>query len=580
MALQKQGDRKDRRQSREIRADLLPVTANRSSVIVDPNEELIREIANRLYRGLILDLDQKFNLAKLPVARGASFDSHQEEHNSKCLADTRVDIRRQIIDWVDIRDGKHIFWLSGMAGTGKSTIARTVAQSFADQGSLGASFFFKKGEGDRGNASRFFTTVATDLMTLVPEMKAGIREAVELEPAIAEKSLKDQFDKLVCYPLSKLQESTPDKELVVVIDALDECDREEDIRAILRLLAQARGIRPISLRIFVTSRPEFPIRLGFKQMPNGTYQDLILHEVATETIVRDIRLFIENELAKIRTQRSLNESWPEEQDIQTLVRMAAPLFIFAATVCRFLGEVYGDPQERLKDILSYDTEDIPRQDVTYLPILNQLFAVRTEKENKKLSQKFREVIGSIVILEDPLSISSIANLLEIQKEAVRCQLDSLHSVLHVPRDESGSVRLLHLSFRDFLVDPEKRGKSPFWIDEQAAHRRIVAKCLRLMSGQKGLRQNICNLLSPGTFRDEIDNRTVNDNLPPELRYACRYWVSHLQQSKRNIRDHDEVHMFLQRHALHWLEAMSIIGEASESINVLVYLQSYTDVRLL
>lgn len=443
-----------------------------------------------------------------------------------------------------MKNGKHIFWLSGIAGIGKSTIARTVAQSFADQGWLGASFFFKKGEGDRGNASRFFTTIATDLMIRVPEMKAGIREAVELDPAIAKKTLKDQFDKLVYHPLSKLQGSTPDKELVIVIDALDECDREEDIRVILRLLAQAREIRLISLRIFVTSRPEFPIRLGFKQMPDGIYQDLILHEVATEKIARDIRLFTENELANIRTQRSLNESWPEEQDVQTLVRIAVPLFIFAATVYRFLGELYGDPQDRLKDILCYDIEDILRQDVTYLPILNQLFAVRTERENEKLSQQFREIVGSIVILEDPLSISSIANLLEMPKEAVRCQLDPLHSVLYVPCDDSCSVRLLHLSFRDFLIDPEKRGKSPFWIDEQAAHQRIVTKCLQLMSSQKGLRQNICNLSNLGTFRDKIDKGIVNENLPPELQYACRYWVNHLQQSKRNIRNHDQIHTFL------------------------------------
>ena len=517
----------------------------------------------------------------MPVAKGASFDSHAEEHNSRCLADTRVEIQRHIKDWAEKRDGKHIFWLSGMAGTGKSTIARTAAQSFADQGRLGASFFFKKGEGERGNASRFFTTIATDLMTRIPEMKPGIREAVELEPAIAEKTLQNQFDKLICRPLSNIQQtSTQNEDLVVVIDALDECDREEDMRAILRLLTQANKIRPISLRIFVTSRPEFPIRLGFQQMPDGTYEDLVLHEVATETIARDIGLFFEDELANIRTQRSLSGSWPKEQDVQTLVRMAVPLFIFAATVCRFLGEVCGDPQERLKDIFRYDAEGIPRQDVTYLPILNQLFAVRTERETKKLTQRFREIVGPIVILEDPLSISSIANLLEIPKEAVRCQLDSLHSVLHVPRDESGSVRLLHLSFRDFLVDPEKRKKSPFWIDEQATHQRIVTKCLQLMSGQKGLSQNICNLPNPGTLRDEIDKRTVKENLPPELRYACRYWVSHLQRSKHNIRDHDQVHTFLQKHALHWLEAMSIIGEASESINILAYLQSCTDVRFL
>ena len=69
-----------------------------------------------------------------------------------------------------------MFWLSGMAGTGKSMIARTIAQLFAAQHQLGASFFFKRGEGDRGDASTFFFTVATDLMTRVPAMKTGVHE--------------------------------------------------------------------------------------------------------------------------------------------------------------------------------------------------------------------------------------------------------------------------------------------------------------------------------------------------------------------------------------------------------------------
>ena len=466
-----------------------------------------------------------------------------------------------------------------MAGTGKSTIARTVAKLFADQSRLGASFFFKKGEGDRGNASRFFTTIATDLMTRVPEMKPGIREAVELDPAIAEKTLRDQFDKLILLPLSNIQQtSLQDKELVIVIDALDECDQEKDIGAILRLLAQASEIRPFSLRILVTSRPEFPIRLGFKQMPDGTYQDLILHEVARETIAQDITLFFKDELAKIREQRFLDPSWPGEQKIQTLVRMAVPLFIFAATVCRFLGEVNGNPKRRLKDILDYDNGNISQQDVTYLPILNHLFAGQAEKEKEKLSRGFREVVGSIIILENPLSISSIASLLDIPREDVRCRLDSLHSVLNIPSDEIGPIRLLHLSFRDFLVDPGKRGKSPFWVDEQEAHERITKSCLQIMSSQRGLRQNICNLSSPGTLRNEIDNRTVNQNLPPELRYACCYWVTHLQRSKRNIRNDEQVHNFLQKYALYWLEALSLIGKASEGINVLVDLKSYINVR--
>jgi hypothetical protein len=48
--------------------------------------------------------------------------------------------------------------------------------------------------------------------------------------------------------------------LIVVIDALDECDREEGIRTILTLLAWAEDIRPVSLRIVLTNRPELPIR--------------------------------------------------------------------------------------------------------------------------------------------------------------------------------------------------------------------------------------------------------------------------------------------------------------------------------
>ena len=172
-------------------------------MISDLDHDSTKRLANGLYRGLILNLDQKIDLAKLPVAKGASFDSHSEEHNAKCLANTRVEIQQQIMGWAKRRDGKHIFWLSGMAGTGKSTIARTIAQSFAGQGRLGASFFFKRGEGDRGTASKLFTTIAIDLMIRIPEMRSRIRNVIEVDPSITEKKLNDQFVKLIQEPLLK-----------------------------------------------------------------------------------------------------------------------------------------------------------------------------------------------------------------------------------------------------------------------------------------------------------------------------------------------------------------------------------------
>lgn len=521
-------------------------------------------------------------MARLPFAKGASFDSHVEEHNPRCLAETRVELLRHITEWAKDRNGKPIYWLSGMAGTGKSTIARTVAQSFAGQQQLGASFFFSKGEGERGNASRFFTTIARDLMVHVPRLILGIRRAIDVDPDISEKTLKDQFEKLILHPLNEIQPAATktSEEFFVVIDALDECESQNDIKLILRLLAQIWVIKPVSVRVFVTSRPALPIRHGFKQMPDGTYQDLVLHEVPKETVEYDITLFLEHELREIREQRLLSSDWPSKAQLQALVKLAIPLFIFAATACRYIGEERDNPKKRLEIILGYQTPTkVSNLDRTYLPILNHLFINdEDERDQKRQITEFQEIVGSILVLESPLSITSLAQLLDISKESVKCRLDSLHSVLNVPVNDDMPVRPLHLSFRDFLFDPQKCGKSFFWVDERKTHEKLASLCLQLMSSSKGLKKDMCSLLLPGTLRNTIDNQTINDSLTSELRYACRYWVHHFDRSQNRIYDSDLVQRFLQKYLLYWLEALSLIGEASESIRMIDCLQSLVTVR--
>ncbi|KAF2729521.1 hypothetical protein EJ04DRAFT_537814 [Polyplosphaeria fusca] len=422
---------------------------------------------------LVLRIDRKTDRLLLPIAEGASFNSHTEEHNSRCLPNTRTDLLNTIADWANNKGGKTIFWLCGMAGTG----------NFAEAGQLGASFFFKKGEGERGNASRFFSTAATDL-------------------------------KLIFHPLSGVSRTNSTiPAWVIVVDALDECEREEDVRAILQLLTRAKDMQPVSLRVLVTSRPELHIRLGFKQMPNGTYQDLVLHKVTKNTIENDIRLFYKHELGVICRERELSLDWPTTDQIQALVELAVPLFIFAATVCRYIGTKSGDPERYLRKVLGYEKSTFSQLDRTYLPILEQLLAEQEEDEKKAWLQVFRKLVGSIVVLESPLSIISLARLLQVPQKEIACRLDALHSVLSVPDNQNIPVRLLHLSFRDFLVDHQRQSKSQ----------------------PDGLHQNICNLAAPGTMRSEIDEGTITGYLSPELQYACRYWVSHLKQKRSLIR---------------------------------------------
>ncbi|EOA90843.1 uncharacterized protein SETTUDRAFT_102068 [Exserohilum turcica Et28A] len=530
---------------------------------------------------VVFSIDQKLDLAKLPVAIGASFNSHNEEHNARCLPNTRTELLDEITTWANNKDGKSIFWLSGMAGTGKSTIARTVAQSFASRGQLGASFFFKKGEGERGNASRFFATIATDLVVHEPGMLPGIRKTLDEDSTISHKALKDQFEKLILEPLLGIKQARSRAlARVVVIDALDECEQEADIRAILQLLARTKDIRPVPLRIVVTSRPELHIRLGFKEMPNGTYQDLILHEVPRSTIEHDIRLFLEHEFAVIRKERKLASDWPAKQQILAVVELAVPLFIYAATVCRYVGSKGSNPMAFLNKVLQYQKATFSQLDRTYLPVLDQLLSEQEEDEKETWLQAFREVVGSIVVLESPLSAISLARLLQVPQEEIQCRLDPLHSVLSVPDNKDAPIRLLHLSFREFLLDPKKQGESPFWVDEKMTHQKLASRCLELMSGSGGLHQDMCGLLGPGVLRSEVDEQTVATRLPPDLQYACRYWVDHLKQSGQGIVDGDATHLFLRKHLLHWLEAMSLIRELSTCINLLDSLQTLTSAHTM
>lgn len=211
--------------------------------------------------------------------------------------------------------------------------------------------------------------------------------------------------------------------------------------------------------------------------------------------------------------------------MQTLVDMAIPLFILSATVCRYIGDTRDNPIKRLDTALLYQTaHQVSKLDRTYLPILNQLFDDEDEVGQERRASEFREISGIIVILKSPLSIVSLAQLLGIPKEGIKCRLDLLHSVLSIPVDEN--IRLLHLSFRDFLLDP-KNHESPFWADERETHERLTSKCLQLMFCPTGLKENICNLSGPGILRNEIDKHILDHCLQHEVQYACRYWVYHL-----------------------------------------------------
>ncbi|RAH54575.1 WD domain protein [Aspergillus piperis CBS 112811] len=506
----------------------------------------------------------------LRTIQGALFDSRDNQHD-ECLPGTRTELLSEVRNWVESIDGKCIFWLNGMAGTGKSTIAQTVARRLDTKGELGASFFFKRGESDRANAKYLISTIIKQLVKHCPELVPGVLEVVKKKPDIPFKTLEQQFNTLLLSPLLTLHPVKPTT-IVLVIDALDECDQESDINMIIRFLPELQQLQSIRLRIFLTSRPELPIRLGFRE--NENHQDLILHKLPKSVIEHDIRLFLKYRLTEIRNEHPFfqqyphSPDWPGDNNVDKLVKMAVPLFIFAATLCRFVGDKYELPDEQLKYILEdkaiTSTSEIER---TYQPILNQLLTDRSE--NARILQDFHNIVGVIILLADPLPVKAIAQLTEIDEKKIASRLQRFHSVLSVPTNLEAPVRILHLSFREYLL---KTTEKEFSVDEQRTHAKIVSHCLKLMKAR--LKQNICELQSDRTQQDNIEPQSVEKCITADLKYACRYWIHHLEQSKGRIVDYD-ILSFLKEHFLHWLEVLALIGEITEVVGLINVLKSRT-----
>jgi hypothetical protein len=463
--------------------------------------------------------------------------------------------------------------LRGLAGTGKSTIARTVARSYHDKHRLAASFFFSRGGGDVGHAGKFVTSIAVQLMHNVRASRQHIRAAVAERSDIASESLRDQWHHLVLRPLSKLHELGP---YIIVIDALDECDNDDDVQVIIRLLAEARLLENVQLRFFLTSRPEVLIRDVFNQMTDAKHKDFVLHNISPSIVSQDIRLFIENELRLLSKGWYSHAEWPSTDAIMQLVQSASGLFIWAATACRFIRE--GKRRfaaTRLKTILRNDsnTPAAPEKhlDQIYLTVLqNSISAEFTDEEREEQCRMTREILGTVAILLSTLPAWSLSKLLQVADENVEQSLEDLHAILNIPVDPTQPLRLHHPSFRDFLLNKD-RCDANFWVDEKQAHQKLLDGCIRLMA--TSLKQDICgagapDMLAAGMLAADMERSQVEQSLPPELQYACLYWIQHLQKSGAQPSDNDQVHQFLQEHLLHWLEALGWMGKVPEGVHAI------------
>jgi hypothetical protein len=398
---------------------------------------------------------------------------------------------------------------------------------------------------------------------------------------IVNQSLRDQWHQLVLRPLSKLDGINSRSSYILVIDALDECDCDNHIRIILQLLAEARSFWKVRLRVFLTSRPEIPIRHGFVQIQERERRDFVLHSISPAIVDHDISLFLEYNLGLIGQELWLHDGWPGKEIVMQMVHNASGLFIWAATACRYIREGKRYAAKRLDRILQSgaNTTTGPEKhlDEIYTTVLQQSVSPEcTDEEKEESYQMLRKVLGNVIILFSPLPIHSLSRMLYVTKEDISLALVDLHSILDIPKDQTCPIRLHHPSFRDFLLNKDRCGD--FWVDEMVAHQILAASCIQLMS--QTLKKDICEMHAPGSQASQVKSSWIEKCLPPEVQYACLYWVQHLQRSGSQVYNSEEAHRFLQAHLLHWLEALGWMGKMSEGIQAILSLEAYVLVSSL
>jgi len=273
--------------------------------------------------------------------------------------------------------GQRVFWLNGLAGTGKSTIQTLAETTFAD-GKLGASFFCSRDFEDRSNLQVIFPTLAFQLACQYPCFRKELLEVLRESPDVGHESLCLQMEKLIIGPFKATSIPT-----LIIIDALDECKDEEPASAILSMLSRYVDQIP-DVKFFITGRPEPRIRSGFRLESLAPITEVLkLHEVKPEAVDRDIELFFWiqfTNLSKNRSDLDLTEDWPSSSDVEILGRKAAGFFIYASTVVKFIASDIDPPTERLSLITSLpeSTADEGKSgvDQLYTKVLEQAFHVR------------------------------------------------------------------------------------------------------------------------------------------------------------------------------------------------------------
>ena len=396
-----------------------------------------------------------------------------------------------------------------------------------------------------------------------------IGDAVIKSPDIDYAAASEQFRTLIGTPLDAFcVKSESAGNILIVLDALDECQGFEEKRPqeiLTRLCDHAYQAAP-RIRILLTSRPEQYLRRELARRCQVAEYDLHQDDGSAQG---DITRFLKAKLPLIPEELEiLVEDWPREEDVRMLSEKSGRLFIFAKTALRFIADDrVSDPQQQMNILLGMDQTTVNAYsplDTLYLQVLEN--ALPPDRDDIFL--RFRRVVGCIILSQEALPISAIAQISGYGVGQVMATLSRLHSVIlssppgTTRRPDSDPLpHAYHPSFADFLVDSRRCSNHSFTIIPPKMHAFIVLRCFELMKAI--LRRNILELDDTYVLNRDIPDlkAKVQSYITPAAAYACQFWLGHLLESEIDEDILGALHGFLSEQFLWWCEALSLLDSA-------------------
>ncbi|KZV71958.1 hypothetical protein PENSPDRAFT_719761, partial [Peniophora sp. CONT] len=509
-------------------------------------------------------------LEKLKPVVGAGIEN---QHSEGCMKDTRIQILKTLRIWSHDPTAPRLYWLNGMAGTGKSAIARTFCHYLREDGLLGGSFFCSRVDSkERDNFRRIIPTLAVDLARYHPAFCKALIPEIEGYPSEIQWNLQLQIERLFRAPLARVTaEYQTFPTLVLVVDALDECSDGGATGDLLLSLVTLSKELPI--KFFFTSRPEPHIRAQLESLDPTLYAVpgssvprlgciLRLHDIDQYTVSADISLYLTRRLREPKFPFSTKR--PLESDIATLVNLSGKLFIFASTAAEYVRGRNSD--ERLakltKSLTSVGRPLTDPLDAMYRLILSEAVDPNTN-EVEEITLTCR-ILAILVAICKPLTVASMSVLLSMSADRIRISLDHLHAVIYVPiGDNEGHLSVFHTSFSDFL---KTASRAPEYMHDYISrgHFDLAAHCLAVLRSER-LCFNVAQVAT--SYRASTEQPLAHIDV--SLRYACLYWSHHvlLSGSQDILVELDQI--LVGPKFLFWLEVLSAVKLSKLSSEFLI-----------